>query len=232
MKQLGEDVTRDWRQTLYLRLTVEYGRLGTGTTTARTEDVLEFEPQTYFALGCVFPTYDLRVIVFRGAPSDDVDVRVAPFDTGGMAAGWVRLYNHDSFDQAARAGLVAKHSMSINVATQQLPIWIDEAYATPDRYATQTLPDHAFAPEVDASSAHDRRSWSWEARTAAQANLPVTPLRAYLTYNEERSYKDWVTERRSEDEAMAHLDLIESVFDVSDDPIGRLLSDLQNGRFL
>jgi hypothetical protein len=234
MQTKGHANSRDWKETLHLRLSLSYEELGVGGGTGKSESELRWADHAYFSINCPWPSYELRVAVFRPDAVLDRSTSVTPFDSGGMINGDVHLKEGRDGSLQARKALVRKYNLALSDARDAFPDWINANYDARGQYEAGDKPSvDPLATEVLADDPNDARAWSWEARSEIRSELAagLTLRHVYLTSLDWQDYSKWVR-RQYPETSEEMLDKIESLGPVHPEPLKSMRDDLKNGRFL
>ncbi|WP_285464932.1 hypothetical protein [Agromyces sp. NBRC 114283] len=215
---------------LYFRLTGQFDRIETRPKTKEAEERLGLERSAYFYVDRAHPDYG-DMIVANDGPVEVATWCVSPFDTGGLAHGWIRT--RVELDEEQRRRLLGQWTWDDLSYERQLNEWISGAFRAPDDYVEAGRPGYHLVEEVDLPAC-DSQSWTFEGRIPVDGlrTNPVAPVRAYVTPGKRQHYLEWVraSRRLSIDQYTEHLRLVATVVVETASPIESVRSDILASR--
>jgi hypothetical protein len=225
------DPGASWQLALRDRLLRESTSSATNDTTAMHEQALGFvTPFAYWFLMAADWDYREAVILTEvTSPGDQPSL--SPFDTGGLAAGYIR-----SSVQVPLDDFVQTFTMDWPTGTAAFVDWVQSAFEPIDHYwnrRQRVIPFTTVAP-IDLSHG-DSRAWTWEARLEG-AKVAATPALRHVTLimrpELSEAFLLWLPENpgsASDDELLSLLDWLDDSVVLTSDAVeaaGRIFKEI------
>ncbi|WP_439564708.1 hypothetical protein [Microcella sp.] len=193
-----------WPELLFHRFTGNFLSIGSTDSTVEAERLLDLDPSVYFYVNAPHPHFGQHVTVF--AVDDVVDsryVHVSPFDTGGLALGYIPLKKAAGRNE--RRLFVQLHSFEHDRYWVPFLTWVRKAFRRFAGYVEARVPGHHFLDEVDLEACTSAQAWFWEARVHKMRTLPATPRirRVTLGPGDRRRFMEWLSTFGAHDSAEA-----------------------------
>ncbi|MGV2984352.1 hypothetical protein ACNPNP_11680 [Microbacterium sp. AGC85] len=186
------DAPMEWPEVLYLRLTAQFGRLGSGReNTSAAEGILGWDHQVYFFVGRPHPDYSASVTLFSPPAPGAAAWAVTPFDTGGMIKGHIVTAPEQS--ESERVSLVEKWTTADTSYVEAQEKWIGGAFTERDGYVRSEKPTTHLVPQVDLAHNSDH-SWTWEGRLPSvnYETAPTTATHVFVSTGRRQHFQNWV----------------------------------------
>lgn len=186
------DAPMEWPEVLYLRLTAQFGRLGSGReNTNAAEGVLGWDHQVYFFVGRPHPDYSASVTLYPAPELGSADWAVSPFDTGGMIKGHILTDPEQS--EAERVSLINKWTTRDDSYVAAQEEWIDDAFETREGYVRSEKPHSHLVSQVDLARNSDH-SWTWEGRLPSvdYETPPTSATHVFVSTGRRQHFQNWV----------------------------------------
>ena len=186
------DAPLEWPEVLYLRLTAQFGRLGSGRENTNTaEAVLGWDHQVYFFVGRPHPDYSASVTLYPAPAPGSADWAVTPFDTGGMVKGHILTDPEQS--EGERVSLIQQWTSTDESYVAAQEAWIDDAFTEHGGYVRSERPTNHLVSQVDLARNSDH-SWTWEGRLPSvnYETAPTVATHVFVSTGRRQHFQNWV----------------------------------------
>lgn len=216
--------TLPWQALVFARLTGDHALQGVGLKTGEAERALGFGAAVYFSIGRVLPDFGVHAIAHDPERrAEELENWATPFDTGGLYRGHIKL--NCAPDTENIRSILNRSTYSNLEYAAPMADWLAVSFDDIGGYVYGSRPSSSAVPEIELS-ANEEQAWSWEARIPARdyGEPPLQTTKIFMKSGAYQDYKRWLRGEKylSIDEHVAHLDRIEAILDISEDPVGSM----------